>query len=70
NIFCTVNVQQDCASSGAVCDKLRDMQVQQEHSEIMKKKLVIVHASTNMFLLNIHALHNYQRTAAAIPEVI
>ncbi|KIK79046.1 hypothetical protein PAXRUDRAFT_162344, partial [Paxillus rubicundulus Ve08.2h10] len=42
----------------------------QHYSEITKKKLVIDHTSTNMYLLNIHALHNYQQTAATIPEAI
>ncbi|KAF9219043.1 hypothetical protein BS17DRAFT_770269 [Gyrodon lividus] len=62
NISCTVNVQHDCASSGAVCDK--------EHSEITKKKLMIDHALTNMYLLNVYALHNYWQIATAIPGEI
>ncbi|KAF9222846.1 hypothetical protein BS17DRAFT_767598 [Gyrodon lividus] len=70
NIFCTVNVQHDYASLGAVCDKVQNVQEQQEHSEIMKKRLVIDHALTNMYLVNVHALHNYWRIATAIPEEV
>ncbi|KAI6147785.1 hypothetical protein BKA82DRAFT_140319, partial [Pisolithus tinctorius] len=70
NILCTVNIQHDCAASGTACDKPQEFQERQERSETTKKKVTFDHAPTNMYVLNVHALHNYQRVSAAIPEGI
>ncbi|KAG1801434.1 uncharacterized protein HD556DRAFT_1205427, partial [Suillus plorans] len=68
-ILCVVNVQHDCASSGANCG-IRNVQERQERIVTTRLRQLIDHAPTNAYFLNTHALHNYQHISALLPPDI
>ncbi|KAL4065523.1 hypothetical protein V8B97DRAFT_1846436, partial [Scleroderma yunnanense] len=65
DVLCTVNVQYDCSASA--CNAVKQIAEQQEHLVTTRTKDLVSHLPTNAFLLNTHALHNYQHLAAVIP---
>jgi len=65
DVLCTVNVQHDCAASR--CNEVQMIQECQEHLITTRTKDIVNHKPTNAYLLNIHALHNYQYIASVLP---
>ncbi|KAL4066879.1 hypothetical protein J3A83DRAFT_4098505, partial [Scleroderma citrinum] len=65
DVLCTVNVQHDCSTSA--CNAVKQVAEPQEHLVITGTKDLVSHSPINAFLLNTHALHNYQHLAAVIP---
>ncbi|KAG6376770.1 hypothetical protein JVT61DRAFT_1794 [Boletus reticuloceps] len=65
DVICAVNVQHDCITSQ--CNSTRTMLEQQERLLTSRAQLLVDHAPTNAFILNIHSLHNYQWIISAIP---
>lgn len=65
-MLCNINVQHDCAT--ASCTQSQTKYERQERQETNKTKTIIEHAPTNIFILNMHALHNYKRIAAVVPS--
>ena len=65
DVLCTVNVQHDCSASA--CNAVKQVAERQERLVTTRTKDLVGHSSTNAFLLNTHALHNYQHLAAVIP---
>ena len=70
DILCVVNVQHDFLAESKNCKEIQHSRVRQERVETMKTQPTIAHASTNAYLLNTHALHNYQVVALVVPQTL
>ncbi|KAG1895977.1 uncharacterized protein F5891DRAFT_1193606 [Suillus fuscotomentosus] len=64
-ILCAINIQHDCASSQ--CVETRSIRAHQEREQTNRTMQIVKHKETNMFLLNVHSLHNYDMIAKVIP---
>ncbi|THG97865.1 hypothetical protein EW026_g4222 [Hermanssonia centrifuga] len=67
NIIAVVNVQHDCITAG--CWDTETVPIRQERQETTRMKQIVQHVvgDEDIYLLNSHALHNYQHLANVIP---
>ncbi|KAF8430572.1 hypothetical protein L210DRAFT_1019310 [Boletus edulis BED1] len=65
DVICAVNIQHDCITSQ--CNSTRTVLERQERLLTTRTRLLVDHAPTNAFILNIHSLHNYWWIVSAIP---
>ncbi|KAJ7152143.1 hypothetical protein C8R46DRAFT_913659, partial [Mycena filopes] len=67
DIMLSFNVQHDCVHCGCKTESVR---VQQERTITDRTELQMVHTAEQVFILNLHALHNAHLIREIIPRVL
>ncbi|KAK7016753.1 hypothetical protein VNI00_018830 [Paramarasmius palmivorus] len=65
---CAVNIQHDC--SQAECSERQTQRTVQERIETTKTYNIVLHNSLQSYVMNTHALHNYQDIFQSIPAAL
>ncbi|KAG9079430.1 hypothetical protein FRC06_007729 [Ceratobasidium sp. 370] len=67
DLLCAVNLQHDCARSGA-CTNTRAVYEVQEREQTARVMHRVQHSNNGYFVLNLHAFHNAQLIRKSLPD--
>ncbi|KAI0819954.1 hypothetical protein BC628DRAFT_1288170, partial [Trametes gibbosa] len=65
-IFAVTNLQHDCHASE--CTTRSTVPILQERLESTKRRTIVTHKSTNLWIMNVYSIHNHDVIRKAIPS--